>query len=201
MVEGKRDPGYLDTSRMALESGLCLALQGPELKERGLMQGGVLTPATAMGSVLIDRLRKADITFEIVKSGSGKEHPAKSSPDSLKSSSGAARAGGVASLPPRLCGIAPLATCRHMHAAADTHLHPGLRMIRRHMHAQLSAGREEPKLGGCVHGPQQWLRHVRFHAKATALSVVARAGQIHMHGCSRISSCIDRRASDLLTHG
>ena len=70
MVAGKRDPGYLETSRIALEAGLCLALQGEELTEKGHLQGGVLTPASAMGSVLRERLKdKANIRFEITKTG------------------------------------------------------------------------------------------------------------------------------------
>lgn len=70
VVAGKRDPGYLETSRIALEAGLCLALQGEELTEKGHLQGGVLTPAAAMGSVLRERLKdKANIQFEITKTG------------------------------------------------------------------------------------------------------------------------------------
>lgn len=68
-MSGRRDPGYLETGRMALEAALCLALQGEELKEQGMMQGGVLTPATAMGGVLTRRLRAANIRFEITKTG------------------------------------------------------------------------------------------------------------------------------------
>lgn len=81
VVAGSRDPGYLETSRIALEAGLCLALQGEELTEKGHLQGGVLTPASAMGSVLRERLQAANIQFEITKTG--KEVP--SSPlDKLK---------------------------------------------------------------------------------------------------------------------
>lgn len=64
----KRDGGYWGTARMLLESGLCLALDSQKLKEAGYLQGGVLTPATAMGLVLADRLRAAGITFDIVQS-------------------------------------------------------------------------------------------------------------------------------------
>ncbi|GAB4819277.1 hypothetical protein N2152v2_006323 [Parachlorella kessleri] len=61
----KRDPGYWGTSRMLLEAGLCLALQQGELDRRQPVKGGVLTPATAMGSFLIERLRKAGLTYEV----------------------------------------------------------------------------------------------------------------------------------------
>lgn len=52
---GKGDPGYAATSRMLSEAGLCLATtEGP---------GGVLTPASAMGDALVDRLRAAGMTL------------------------------------------------------------------------------------------------------------------------------------------
>jgi short subunit dehydrogenase-like uncharacterized protein len=60
-VADKRDPGYGSTAVMLSESALCLALQGHEL-ETG---GGVLTPATAMGMRLVERLRAAGLTFEV----------------------------------------------------------------------------------------------------------------------------------------
>jgi short subunit dehydrogenase-like uncharacterized protein len=60
-VEGKGDPGYAATSRMIGESALCLAQDPPERA----FEGGVLTPATAMGTRLVERLRRADITFDV----------------------------------------------------------------------------------------------------------------------------------------
>lgn len=51
-VQGRGDPGYLATSKMLGEVGLCLALDGDELPAGG----GVLTPALALGSVLRKRL-------------------------------------------------------------------------------------------------------------------------------------------------
>ena len=61
----KRDAGYWGTSRMLLEAGLCLALQQEQLQQAGYAKGGVLTPATAMGMVLVERLRAAGLTFEV----------------------------------------------------------------------------------------------------------------------------------------
>jgi short subunit dehydrogenase-like uncharacterized protein len=59
-VAGDRDPGYGSTSKMLAEAALCL-LNNPELGE-----GGVTTPAAAMGQPLIDRLQEnAGITFKI----------------------------------------------------------------------------------------------------------------------------------------
>ncbi|MCY1044820.1 saccharopine dehydrogenase NADP-binding domain-containing protein [Corallococcus sp. bb12-1] len=58
-VASKGDPGYAATSRMLAESALCLAFD--TLPKRG----GVLTPASAMGMVLVERLRKAGMTFEV----------------------------------------------------------------------------------------------------------------------------------------
>jgi short subunit dehydrogenase-like uncharacterized protein len=43
------------------ESALCLALDGDRLPSAA----GVLTPATAMGTALVDRLRSAGFTFEV----------------------------------------------------------------------------------------------------------------------------------------
>jgi short subunit dehydrogenase-like uncharacterized protein len=60
-VEAQGDPGYGATRVMLGESALCLALDGDRLPERA----GVLTPATAMGSVLADRLRAAGQKFDV----------------------------------------------------------------------------------------------------------------------------------------
>lgn len=57
-VAGEKDPGYGGTAIMLAESAMCLA--NDTLPERF----GVLTPATAMGDVLVKRLRAAGMTFE-----------------------------------------------------------------------------------------------------------------------------------------
>ena len=62
-VKAKGDPGYGATSVMLAECGLCLALDGDRLPERA----GVLTPATAMGTVLADRLRAAGQTYDVAR--------------------------------------------------------------------------------------------------------------------------------------
>jgi short subunit dehydrogenase-like uncharacterized protein len=59
-VSAQGDPGYKATSVMLGEAGLCLALDGSRLPDRA----GVLTPATAMGMPLVERLRAAGFTFE-----------------------------------------------------------------------------------------------------------------------------------------
>jgi short subunit dehydrogenase-like uncharacterized protein len=59
-VAAHGDPGYAATAVMLGESALCLALDGDRLPPRA----GVLTPATAMGGVLTDRLRAAGHTYE-----------------------------------------------------------------------------------------------------------------------------------------
>ena len=61
LVADQRDPGYSSTAVMIAESALCLALDELEVPH----QGGVLTPATAMGTRLIDRLKAAGLTFEV----------------------------------------------------------------------------------------------------------------------------------------
>lgn len=61
-----RDPGYWSTSRMVLESALCLALEKAELDEDPkVLHGGVLTPASALGFRLVERLRGAGFTLDV----------------------------------------------------------------------------------------------------------------------------------------
>jgi short subunit dehydrogenase-like uncharacterized protein len=57
------DPGYKATAVMLGESALALALDEDRLPEAA----GVLTPATAMGSVLVDRLRAAGHQYTVVQ--------------------------------------------------------------------------------------------------------------------------------------
>lgn len=56
------DPGYGETAKMCAESALCLARDRERLPKRA----GVLTPAVAMGEVLIERLQRAGIRFDVV---------------------------------------------------------------------------------------------------------------------------------------
>jgi hypothetical protein len=154
VVAGSRDPGYLETSRIALEAGLCLALQGDELSEKGHLQGGVLTPASAMGSVLRERLRAANIRFEITKTG--REMPPPSPLDKLKAAPKVAgTSGGDKSAPaapgvnkdalhvPMICCIrAAGAKLKHVleqrgsiiqqeHIMGFEHLHPAMNVVGR----------------------------------------------------------------------
>lgn len=62
-VEAQGDPGYGATRVMLGESALCLGLDGERLPERA----GVLTPATAMGGVLAERLREAGQTLGVAR--------------------------------------------------------------------------------------------------------------------------------------
>jgi short subunit dehydrogenase-like uncharacterized protein len=64
-VAAQGDPGYQATSVMLGESSLCLAFDEEQLPPRA----GVLTPATAMGDALIDRLRSAGQTLEVERVG------------------------------------------------------------------------------------------------------------------------------------
>ena len=60
-VTGDKDPGYGSTSKMLSESALCLI---QDCKELG---GGIYTPASAMGRILIQRLvANAGMTFDVV---------------------------------------------------------------------------------------------------------------------------------------
>jgi len=58
-----KDPGCLETARMLMESGLCLALQEDELPE-AFRGGGFFTPSTALGTVLLERLLRTGTTFQ-----------------------------------------------------------------------------------------------------------------------------------------
>lgn len=60
---GTGDPGYGSTHRMVLEAALCLALQLEDCEAAGRAKGGILTPASAMGPVLLDRLRRHGQTY------------------------------------------------------------------------------------------------------------------------------------------
>lgn len=59
-VRAPGDPGYAGTAVMLGESGLCLAQDADQLPDRA----GVLTPATAMGTALAERLRAAGHTYQ-----------------------------------------------------------------------------------------------------------------------------------------
>ncbi|HEX4339211.1 MAG TPA: saccharopine dehydrogenase NADP-binding domain-containing protein [Polyangiaceae bacterium] len=57
------DPGYGETSKMLAESAMCLALDRAALPERA----GVLTPAEAMGDLLLERLTRAGLEFSVIE--------------------------------------------------------------------------------------------------------------------------------------
>jgi short subunit dehydrogenase-like uncharacterized protein len=61
VAAGTGDPGYAATAVMLGESALALALDGDRLPDRA----GSLTPASAMGDVLVERLRAAGHTYEV----------------------------------------------------------------------------------------------------------------------------------------
>ncbi|MGM0556157.1 MAG: saccharopine dehydrogenase family protein [Myxococcota bacterium] len=60
-VEADKDPGYGATAVMLGESALCLAQDVIE----DAPSGGILTPASAMGMRLVERLREAGMTFDV----------------------------------------------------------------------------------------------------------------------------------------
>lgn len=68
-VAGFHDPGYYDTSRMLLECALALATQEKDLEAQGYCKGGILTPASAVGMVAVERLRSAGFTFKVEEDG------------------------------------------------------------------------------------------------------------------------------------
>lgn len=59
-VKGDKDPGYGSTSKMLSESAVCIVKDCPDL------EGGIYTPAAAMGAKLRKRLiENAGLTFEV----------------------------------------------------------------------------------------------------------------------------------------
>lgn len=65
-VTGDQDPGYGSTSKMLAESAICLAKDQDQLPETF----GVLTPKTAMGKVLMNRMEQfAGLKFRFVSRG------------------------------------------------------------------------------------------------------------------------------------
>ena len=64
VIADQGDPGNRATTKMLCESALCLALQRDELPG-GPEHGGLLTPASGLGDVLVQRLRAAGMTLEI----------------------------------------------------------------------------------------------------------------------------------------
>ena len=68
---GRGDPGYAATAVMLGQSALALALDGDRLPDRT----GSLTPATALGGVLVERLRAAGHTYEVAPVPPAGERP------------------------------------------------------------------------------------------------------------------------------
>jgi short subunit dehydrogenase-like uncharacterized protein len=60
-VAAQGDPGYAATAVMLGEAALALALDGDRLPPAA----GVLTPATAIGDRLVERLREQDFTIAV----------------------------------------------------------------------------------------------------------------------------------------
>lgn len=56
-----KDAGCLETSRLMIESGLCLALQEDALP---MKDGGFVSPAAGLGTVLMERLLNTGTLFQ-----------------------------------------------------------------------------------------------------------------------------------------
>lgn len=63
-IADQGDPGNRATVKFLCESALCLALN-EDLLPGGRQRGGILTPATGLGDVLVERLRKAGMTIQV----------------------------------------------------------------------------------------------------------------------------------------
>jgi short subunit dehydrogenase-like uncharacterized protein len=64
LIRDRGDPGNRATVKFLCESALSLALQSDKLPG-GQHRGGILTPATGLGEVLAERLRRAGMTVEV----------------------------------------------------------------------------------------------------------------------------------------
>ncbi len=64
LIRDQGDPGNRATVKFLCESALCLALEEQHLPG-GPSRGGILTPATAFGDILADRLRHAGMTIRL----------------------------------------------------------------------------------------------------------------------------------------
>jgi short subunit dehydrogenase-like uncharacterized protein len=62
---GSGDPGYKVTSKLVCESAISL-LEDPSSLPGGASWGGVLTPSSGMGNVLVERLKRVGIVFKEV---------------------------------------------------------------------------------------------------------------------------------------
>ncbi len=64
LLRDQGDPGNRATVKFVCEAALSLALQADKLPG-GKARGGILTPATGLGNVLAERLRRAGMTVEV----------------------------------------------------------------------------------------------------------------------------------------
>lgn len=64
LIRDQGDPGNRATTKFVCESALSLALQTDQLPG-GQARGGILTPATGLGDVLAERLRRAGMTIQL----------------------------------------------------------------------------------------------------------------------------------------
>lgn len=64
LIRDQGDPGNRATVKFVCESASSLALQTDELPG-GETRGGILTPATGLGDVLVERLRRAGMTVQV----------------------------------------------------------------------------------------------------------------------------------------
>ena len=64
LIYDRGDPGNRATGKFLCESALSLVLNEDELPG-GTQRGGILTPATGLGEILAQRLRKAGMHLEV----------------------------------------------------------------------------------------------------------------------------------------
>ncbi|KAF9088390.1 hypothetical protein BGX27_002700 [Mortierella sp. AM989] len=61
------DPGYSETCRYLIEGALCIIQNEDRVRSENKIKGGVLTPAFALGHILIERLRAQNVNLTVSK--------------------------------------------------------------------------------------------------------------------------------------
>ncbi|KAG0267689.1 hypothetical protein DFQ27_008470 [Actinomortierella ambigua] len=61
------EPGYSETCRLLVESAMCLIKEEERTFRENKIQGGLLTPASAFGHVLVQRLQERGVVLEVAK--------------------------------------------------------------------------------------------------------------------------------------
>jgi len=76
LIKADGEPGYFGTARIISEAGLALALDFNKLPYKQVGGAGVLTPMSALGDVLIERMKKnygLQVESEVISGPEGRK--------------------------------------------------------------------------------------------------------------------------------